>query len=87
MKTSITSIFAPIVAVVDLYYIGGIIMKLVKAILGVIVFIIVCLLAPIIFGALVSVGAVLAASLPLVGLLGIVLIPGIIVGLCIAKLK
>lgn len=60
-------------------------MKFLKAVFGVILFIIVCLLAPVIFSVLVTVGATVAASLPLVGIIGIILIPGIIVGLIIAK--
>lgn len=58
-----------------------------KLMLGVVLFIAVCLLAPIIFTVLVTVGAVVAAAMPLVGLIGIILIPGIIVGAIIAKLK
>jgi len=60
-------------------------MNFLKTLFGVILFIIACLLAPVIFGALVTVFAAIAASLPLIGIVGIILIPGIIVGLIIAK--
>lgn len=59
--------------------------KIIKSILMVVAFIFICIAAPVLFSAVASVIALLGAFAPFIGVLLIILLPGILIGIVIKR--